>query len=210
MVTRLTPINAISDLITRDDTMSIFKRTPQKPVTPLLAIGIRFNLSRLDSWMEEFGVIEAEYRWSSEDKQVRYEISMLLFDHFLYHHHTPNRYSRSVAGHSTLDTKSSVTVNWDIIEDVFVVWVEVENQSKPITIFEAPIEKKVWELIIDGKLAGDNIRKDASGYILTVGNRGPCCALWYSGSMDCFSFRNELARVSFTLPRLSDQMSYER
>ncbi|MCK5881047.1 MAG: hypothetical protein KAG18_04170 [Sinobacterium sp.] len=145
---------------------------------------------------------DKENDWARKDKVKSYEVTYLGTDPFIFYHKRANEFASSINGRDSLNCRD-IDIEWEWLEGYLIF------RANDEIIFCAP-ETEILQLMLNGKVETDNIKKSMKGEVIELGLGIEDINQVYKSHVftDGVVFSNKLASLSVLHSRSSDFVHY--
>jgi hypothetical protein len=128
----------------------------------LTVFHLKLNVDEISAYLKGKCVVTPDKgnNWKHNDKVKSYDITYLGTDPFLFYHKNANEFASSINGRDCVND-GEIDIEWEWVEGYFLA--TANNQI----IFCAP-ELEIIQLMVNGKLESDNIKKSMQGEVIEL------------------------------------------
>jgi hypothetical protein len=128
----------------------------------LTVFHLKLNVDEISTYLKGKCVVTPDKgnNWKHNDKVKSYDITYLGTDPFLFYHKNANEFASSINGRDCVND-GEIDIEWEWVEGYFLA--TANNQI----IFCAP-ELEIIQLMVNGKLESDNIKKSMQGEVIEL------------------------------------------
>ncbi|MFT6349396.1 MAG: hypothetical protein ACJAYB_002417 [Psychromonas sp.] len=170
----------------------------------LTVFHLKLNVDEISTYLKGKCVVTPDKgnNWKRNDKVKSYDITYLGTDPFLFYHKNANEFASSINGRDCVND-GEIDIEWEWVEGYFLA--TANNQI----IFCAP-ELEIIQLMVNGKLESDNIKKSMQGEVieLDLGIDNVNAVHKSHVFRDGVVFSNRLASLSVCHSRANDFVHY--
>jgi hypothetical protein len=123
---------------------------------------LKLNLDEISTYLKDKSVVTPDKGndWKRNDKVKSYDITYLGTNPFIFHHKNTNEFASSINGRDCIND-GEIDIEWEWLEGYFFA------RANDQIIFCAP-ELEIIQLMVNGKLESDNIKKSMQGEVIEL------------------------------------------